>query len=206
MTDLFIQKHIYIAENTIYLNQEKIFEQDKSEVFPVFAKAAYQSFDVNYSKFYKMDALSKLGFLAAEIILTDVDRSTILSNEISLIATNKSSSLHTDTIYEKTIYEIPSPAIFVYTLANIVLGEICIKHDIKGESLFLVQERFDSNFINDYTKILFATTNTKLCVTGWIEINNEEEYEADLYLISADKTEIELTEKNLNKLHELWKN
>ncbi len=197
MSKLFINKYIKLFNNTVYLNSEKVFLVDNPENFASFAKSVYKNYHTEYSKFYKMDALSKLGFLAADILLKDIAKNDFLPEEIAIIFANSSSSLNTDNKYQKTLAEVPSPSVFVYTLPNIVIGEICIRHDIKGESLFFIQEEFDTNFIYNYINYIFANTNTKLCITGWIEMKINEDYLANLFLISKNKGILEFNETNI---------
>ena len=198
MSKLYINKQIKLFNNTVYLNSEKDFSVDRLENFSSFAKSVYKNYNTEYRKFYKMDALSKLGFLAADILLKNVSKDDIASDEIAVILANSSSSLHTDEKYQKTLAEIPSPSVFVYTLPNIVIGEICIRNDIKGESLFFIQEEFDTNFIYNYINYIFANTKTKLCITGWLEMKVNEEYQAHLFLISKDGEAImEFNENNI---------
>lgn len=197
MGKLYINKHVKLLNNTVYINGEKEFEVNKDERFSSFAKSVYKNHDIKYSKFYKMDALSKLGFLAAEILLKGVNKENLLPEEIAIICANSSSSLHTDNNYQKTIKEVPSPSAFVYTLPNIVIGEICIRNDIKGETLFFIQEEFDTAFICNYVNYLFEHTNTKLCITGWIEINMNEDYQVHLYSITKNERNLEFNETNL---------
>ncbi len=198
MNKLYINKHVKLLNNTVYIDQEKKFSVESDENFSSFAKSVYKNYEIKYSKFYKMDALCKLGFLSADLLLRDLNRENILPEEIAIITANSSSSLHTDKNYQKTLSEIPSPAVFVYTLPNIVSGEISIKNNIKGESLFFIQDKFDTKFISEYVKYLFENTNTKLCITGWIEINMNEDYQTDLYLISKNEGSLEFIETNLN--------
>jgi len=198
MDKQYINKHLRLANNKVFVDQEQVFSVNGNESFSDYAKSTYKHFDIKYTKFYKMDALSKLGFLAAEILLMDVNKENIQPEEIAIICANSSSSLHTDQHYQHTISDIPSPSVFVYTLANIVAGEICIRNNIKGESLFFIQEDFDSKSIYEYVNILFKNKSTKLCIAGWIEMNMNETYRADLFLISENKAELEFNESNLN--------
>lgn len=187
MGKLYIEKHILLVNNSVYINSEEEYSADSSLDFSGFAKSVYKNYDFNYSKFYKMDSLSKLGFLAAEFLFKGYDRVSVSPEEIAIICANSSSSLSTDKKYQDIIADTPSPAIFVYTLPNIVSGEICIRNNIKGESLFFIQEEFDTDFISSYVKYLFENTNTKLCIAGWIEMNMNKDYRADLFLISGNK-------------------
>jgi hypothetical protein len=78
-----------------------------------------------------------------------------------------------------------------------VIGEICIRHNIKGENLFIVQNEFDAEFCCNYIASLFKNNDRKLCLTGWIEVNMDSNYQADLFLISQTKTLLEFDKTNL---------
>ncbi len=197
MSNLYIQHTVSIANNTVKIDGVDFFCGEKEDAFNVFAKAFYKDLKLDYAKFYKMDALSKLGFLGGEILLDKIDRKGIEPKEIALIFANKSASLHTDSIYQETVNDIPSPAIFVYTLPNIVLGELSIKHDLKGESMFFVQDEFDADFMSQYVTTIFKNTTTKYCITAWVEMGKDETYNAKFYLISKNKGNIDFNTKNL---------
>ena len=62
----YIQSYCTIRKNKIFLNGALIFDSEASE-FSDFAKEAYKKFEINYPRFFKMDALSKLAFLASEL-------------------------------------------------------------------------------------------------------------------------------------------
>jgi len=190
-----IIKKVVIQNNSVIINDKIDFkntETDKSK-FSVSAKSIYKHYNIKYPKFYKMDNLSKLGFLAADILLKNSDiLSKYKSEEIAVVLSNESSSLDTDTEYQKTINDrnnyFPSPAVFVYTLANIVIGEICIKHKIKGENTVFIEKDFNKSFIFDYTDILFTEGKTKSCIAGRVNFNYpDKNYYAELYLLEAGK-------------------
>ena len=86
----------------------------------------YRSLQVDYPKFFKMDGLSKLGFLASEMILNDDENRFTPREDVAVICFNSSSSLDIDMQYQETIADnenyFPSPSLFVYTLPNIVTG------------------------------------------------------------------------------------
>jgi hypothetical protein len=138
-----------------------------------------------------MDNLCKLGYLAVEYLL---QRHHILSQydskKIALVFGNSASSLDTDIDHQLTICDrsnyFPSPAVFVYTLPNIVLGEICIKEKIQGETTFFIVEHGDREFLRRYADMLFRTTATELVIAGWIDCLGEQ-YEAELCLLTPAK-------------------
>src|ERR1700741_5650650 len=103
---------------------------------------------MSYPKFHKMDALSKLGLLCAEHALKNGDfLSKYPLNRVGIVLSNSASSLETDRQHQRSISDksnyFPSPAIFVYTLPNIVIGEMAIKYKITGENAFFVSEKRD---------------------------------------------------------------
>ena len=154
--------------------------------FSEFIRAEYKSTgDVNM-KFYKMDNLCKLGYIAALKILNGF-RFDCKTTEIALILCNKSASLDSDKKHQNIIDTLPteevSPAIFVYTLANIVAGEIAIKHKIQGETTFFINSNYDEHFILDYSKSLL-NKGMKYVIFGWCELLDEE-YELDIKILAA---------------------
>src|SRR5688572_30484728 len=99
---------------------------------------AYKQMRVDYPKFYKMDRLSQLGFILAELVLKHTDE----EKPSGLLIWNKYSSHDADMKHQENVrLGASGPANFTYTLPNIVVGEIAIRHQIKGETgVFLSPE------------------------------------------------------------------
>lgn len=193
-----------ISDNAVYKNGALVFEDADADL-PGFLLAAYRHFELQYPKFHKMDNLSKLGWLAAEILLQDsLDKEKYLPQQMAVVLTNANSSLDTDIKYYETAKDIASPALFVYTLPNIVTGEICIRHGFKGENAFFITENFDAAFLEQYVTDLFNNNILELCLCGWVELL-EEQYKTVLFLIGKDKTGLSMpfTKENLNKTYHL---
>ncbi|WP_144283324.1 3-oxoacyl-ACP synthase [Chryseobacterium echinoideorum] len=170
-----------IKNSKIILNNKIIFETP-TENFSDFAKKAYKSLELNYPKFHKMDNLSKLAFLASEMILKNEDHS-----RTALVFSNKSSSLDTDFKYQESINSqenyFPSPAVFVYTLPNICVGEISIRHKMQTENAFFVLDEFDEEFLNSYAAQILQSEKAEKVLCGWIELY-QESYQAFVYLLT----------------------
>lgn len=162
---------------------------------------AYESLKLNYPKFYKMDELARLGFLASELLLRDKNVQKNYSlDKVGVVLSNASSSLVTDKKYLASTLQIASPALFVYTLPNIVAGEICIRHGLKGENGFFIFESFQAKFMANYVNHVLHR-GSQACVAGWIEAN-ESVNQAFLYLVEKEQTEtgIPHTLETLNEL------
>lgn len=160
----------------------------------------YRSLGLDYPKFYKMDHLSKLGWLASEILLKD---NTILGNmepeDIGIVLTNANSSLDTDLRYLNTVKDIASPAVFVYTLPNIMIGEISIRNKFKGENAFFIFDRFDAAFLKLYVGQLLDTGILKACICGWVDVLGEE-YKAALFLVAREKSDLVFSKETMDKI------
>ena len=81
----------------------------------------------------------------------------------------------------ESVNDIASPSLFVYTLPNIVTGEICIRNNFKGEDAFFVSESFDPGFIENYVNNLLDNNILQTCICGWVELLGNE-YKAALFL------------------------
>jgi len=185
----YIQSYSIIKNNRVVLNGEEFFAGGAEDDFATFIRALYKKLEITHSSFYKMDDMCKLGLLATELVLKDAAiREKYSDTEIGVVLSNSSSSLETDTAYYETVKDrnnyFPSPAVFVYTLPNIVIGEICIRNKIKGENTFFIFEEYNPEFMTDYVNNLFVSGKLKSCVTGWVEYY-EGHYEAFVYLAEA---------------------
>ncbi|MFV0185966.1 3-oxoacyl-ACP synthase [Empedobacter falsenii] len=175
---------VEIKKEQVWLNDELYFE-DSSGDFGLFSKNLFKSLEIDYPKFYKMDNQSKLAFLAAEIILKD--ENTLNENqEIALVFGNRNSSLDSDLKHQKSIQStdeiFPSPAVFVYTLANICLGEVSIRHHLKTENAFFISSNFDEDLLKKYANFLINKNKAKKVVLAWVDYL-QEDYETKMYLI-----------------------
>jgi hypothetical protein len=179
-----------------------VFEQPGSA--EEFLNALYTHFAISYPKFHKMDQLCKLGLLATELLLRDTGHSKKYGDtETGLVLSNANSSLDVDLKFAKTIQTGASPALFVYTLPNIVIGEISIRWHFKGENAFFVFRQFDGNFIEKYVNSLFENKLIKNCICGWVDFLKEE-YRALLFLVetSGPENAIAFTADKLNQLNQ----
>lgn len=151
---------------------------------PLSLTALYRSVAGDYPKFFKMDGLSRLGFLAAELLLRDIDPAD--KHDAAIVLFNRSGSLTTDRNYQRTIADqenyFPSPALFVYTLANIVTGEIAIRHKIYGESSFYIIDEPDWPRMEEIAGQCLLTSTPPLLLAGWVEYDDDDCFHAEMRL------------------------
>ena len=200
----YITASCIISKNVVYKDERKVFE-NKEVILPDFLLSLYQHLDIKYPKFYKMDNLCKLGWLAAEILLKDSFKTDKYQpEETGVVLSNASSSLDTDIRYYETAKDIASPALFVYTLPNIVIGEICIRHHFKGENAFFITEKFDAEFIEQYAANLINNNILQACICGWVELLDDE-YKVVLFLVEKEPSPVPklFTNENINKIYKL---
>lgn len=176
---------IRITPEEVVLDHQKLWEgkkeQDGKEHHSLLT-SLYKQMIGNYPKFYKMDGLSRLGFVASEILLnaekgeTDKERAIIFFNHSSSIASDRN---YKESINDKNNY-FPSPSIFVYTLPNIVTGEIAIRNHFHGETSFFILPDKDERMMEEILQASCRDDQSKSFLTGWIDYEDERHFEADL--------------------------
>ena len=185
LAENYITGSCKIDKAMVFKDGQKLFE-NRGTGLPDFLLSIYQHFGLNYPKFYKMDNLCKLGWLASEILLKDTNKDAYQAEEIGIVLANTNSSLDNDLNYFNSLKEFASPSLFVYTLPNIVIGEICIRNHFKGEHAFFIQENFDAAFIGQQVEYLLNNDVLKACICGWTDILDED-YKAVLFLVEKGK-------------------
>ena len=152
----------------------------------------YRTYIDDYPKFFKMDTLCKLGFVASELLLQAEGAERFVPREDrAVIFFNRSASLQADTAYQATIQDpdnfFPSPAAFVYTLPNIVTGEIAIRNKYFGETSFFVLPDYDPNIIERQLQNAFQDPMTKSIIGGWLDCTDENHFEAKIILVEKSR-------------------
>jgi hypothetical protein len=196
----YITSNVTIVKNVVYRDERPVFENRDIDL-SAFLLSVYQHLQVTYPKFYKMDNLSKLGWLATEVLLKDTGIKQYSPKEVGVVLSNANASLDSDQKYMQSVADIPSPALFVYTLPNIMIGEICIRNNFKGEDAFFIFEKFDAAFIGQYVNELLNNNVLQTCICGWVDVLNED-YKAVLFLVEKTETAkaIPFSSKNLQAI------
>ena len=144
----------------------------------------------DYPKFYKMDLLGKLGFLAAELLLQCSEGADRFCecDDTAVVLFNHSSSIMADREYLSSIADaenfFPSPSVFVYTLPNIVTGEIAIRNHYHGATALYILPDKDEALMQQIVDAAFRDGHTRRMIAGWVDAMDEENFEADLQLLT----------------------
>lgn len=203
-TQTYITAHCCVHRGEIYKDGILLLKDETNSSTTDFLLSAYKYFSVDYPKFYKMDNLCKLGFLAVELLLKDRQIAEEYSSEnIGIVFSNANSSLDADLRYFESVKNIPSPAQFVYTLPNIVIGEVSIRHRCKGENAFFVSDRFDPDFMQFYVRDLITRKRISACISGWVECLGEA-YKALVYLVENRRREAALP-FDTDHIHQIYR-
>lgn len=174
-------EEVILDQQKLWERKEELGEQEGKEHHSLLT-SLYKQMIGNYPKFYKMDGLSRLGFVASEILLnaekgeTDKERAIIFFNHSSSIASDRN---YKESINDKDNY-FPSPSIFVYTLPNIVTGEIAIRNHFHGETSFFILPDKDERLMEEILQASCRDAQSNSFLTGWIDYEDERHFEADL--------------------------
>ena len=143
----------------------------------------------DYPKFFKMDELCKLGIVASELLLQDCGDRHEGTADRAIVLFNRTGSLCNDRNYQKTINDMenffPSPSLFVYTLPNIVTGEIAIRNHYYGETSFYVIDQDDPALIRSMAEEVILQGRAKSVICGWLDCEDKDHFLARLEVVES---------------------
>lgn len=173
-----------INAGEVIVNDSVVFS-DKSADFGTFIREAFKSRGENNMKFYKMDDLCKLGYVAAAWLLDGIEFG---EEECGMVLSGKYGCLDTDMKHQQIIDKegdaASSPAVFVYTLPNVVAGEISIRHHIKGENTWFWSDDRTMSDLKHYASLMAGASDLRYCIIGHLDFLNGE-YFAKFELLSV---------------------
>lgn len=170
--DANIERGTYVSsERTI--KETTTYSLPSSDVaFPEFIRSEYKALGESNMKFYKMSDMCKALYVAVDRLLANSGFEEIEQNRRAIVLANRSASLDADIVHQQILNQhLPegaSPAAFVYTLANVAAGEICIRHKIQGDNTFFI-ENVDSGVAERYARSLIVNNKADAVICGWCE-------------------------------------
>ena len=154
----------------------------------------YRNHIADWPKFFKMDTLSKAGFVASELLFKEIGVKKCSSEEFlqnhAVVLFGSTASLCADRNYQETIQNgdnyYPSPALFVYTLPNIATGEIAIRNHWRGETSFYVLEAPDADQMAFHLACAFQDNDTESILAGWVDSTMNDDFQAFMTVIRKE--------------------
>ena len=145
----------------------------------------YRKYVGDYPKYHKMDSLSRLAFLATELLLSrgdvpqDSKRATILFNRTSSVVADR---CHLGSIAKPGEF-YPSPSVFLGTLPNIATGEIAIRHGYTGETSLYITDFRDEALMKKVVGSSFSPGGFRSLICGFVDCDRGDSFEADLKIL-----------------------
>lgn len=144
--------------------------------FAEFIRSEFKSLDQSNMKFYKMSDMCKALYVAVEHLLRIEDFGDVPPTRRAIILANRSASLDADVAHQRIVNqhlaEGASPAVFVYTLANVAAGEMCIRHKIQGDNTFFI-ENTHSEMVHQQAQHLIESGRADAVICGWCDLLQE---------------------------------
>lgn len=145
----------------------------------------YKKYVGDYPKYHKMDSLSRLAFLATELLLSrsdvpqDSGRATILFNRTSSVVADR---CHLGSIAKPGEF-YPSPSVFLGTLPNMATGEIAIRHGYTGETSLYITDFRDEALMKKVVGSSFSLGGFRSLICGFVDCDRGDSFEADLKIL-----------------------
>jgi len=141
----------------------------------------------DYPKFFKMDTLSRLGFLLTERLVAGEEGRFQPREDRAVLVFSREGCLADDRHYVESMKDFPSPSLFVYTLPNIVSGEISIRNKYAGETSAFVLEKNDEEAIFALVRQAFQDPVTQSAVVIWADCENDTQWDARGWLVNREE-------------------
>lgn len=194
MTKAYIHHYLNWQNEKIFLDGNLKATAPKDLSIEEILNFHFRQENISYAKYFKMDLSSRLGFLASYMLSKNFEIEN--SDTTGIVLSTCHGSLAVDKAFEQSRHEIPSPALFVYTLPNIALGEICIYHKIKGPQVCLMEEIFNPELLAATTKDFFERERASALFLGHWDAT-EAALSAKIAWISLKESALPLTAETL---------
>lgn len=151
-----------------------------------------------YPKFFKMDPLCRLGFVTSRLMaalendgssesLDLKGRPLTLREDRALVICGCNGSAVADRRFQTTIQDLteffPSPAVFVYTLPNIVGGEIAIRNGWCGETSCWMMDAFSPEAVAERVTDAFEDRVTTSVTGCWLDCRDADDFESLMFTV-----------------------
>lgn len=202
-----ITAYCKINGSSCSVNGKQVLSYDTEQSSSWLKQLYKAAFPEAYPKYFKMDRPSKIAMVAVEFLKqADPTIAERTDDEIAVIAASSHSSADTDLAFQAsyTTDVAPSPALFVYTLPNILIGEIAIRNKWYGENLCIVMSEFDQERALQQVELQLAN-GSNACLLAWVNVLGDE-LEAFCCFVArtgTDQLNLPFTTSTLHNLYHL---
>ena len=193
---MYIQQYLQWKNKEIWFNSQSLLHASEEDMMLV-STDIYRQSGIHYPKFFKMDILSKAAFLGASFTLPKEIGED--KNKIAVVLSSTSGCLEVDKKFNESRAELASPSLFVYTLPNIMLGEICIADGFKGEQMCFITPEPDAELMAFYVEDLLKNRGTHAVLCGHVEAT-EEKVTATFVWITKQPSTLPFNYQNLKTI------
>ncbi|HVM60829.1 MAG TPA: hypothetical protein VMV72_08180 [Verrucomicrobiae bacterium] len=137
-------------------------------------------FSTSCPRFGRMDGLSRLALMAVESLGVEFEN----RDEVGVCLETRYGSLGADRQFLRTL----SPSVFSYTLPSTAVGEICIRHKLRGPVLCLLTESGDGRQALEHGQAWLMSGEATSCLCLCADASGDHPAEAAaLYLRESVK-------------------
>ena len=185
-------RHQPVIRHSVHLSEKDVTVDGVKLAVTSMGKALvtelYKKTGGDYPRFYKMDLLCRIGLVATQLLLKAEETTTSDAAEHrAVVIVGRSGSIHADLNYLTSIMHaddfFPSPERFVYTLPNIVTGEIAMRYHYHGETSFYLLPTRDTSIVSDIVQSACLDPDTTGVRGGWIDCETDNRFEAELSIL-----------------------
>lgn len=178
-----VVKRLRITPEGLWVDDQAVALEGRG---PALVTEIFKKYLADGSRFFKMDLYSRLAYVGTTLLAKDAledagseDRALVIFTQNgSVLADRKhlSTFSHPDEFF-------PSPAVFINTLPNVVLGEIAVKNSIKGETTLVLLPDRDETAMQRIIEATVAATRPSVLICGWVDCDADDSFIADLKML-----------------------
>ena len=181
--DYDLVKRVKITPDSLSVDDKAVLTEARGAAL---VTEIFKKYLADGSRFFKMDLYSRLAYVGTGLLAKEAldaydpeDRALfIFTQNGSLLADRK----HLSTFSDPESF-FPSPAVFINTLPNVVLGEIAVKNAIKGETTLVMLPCRDEAAMQRILEATTAATRPSVLLCGWVDCDAEDSFIADLKML-----------------------
>lgn len=181
--DYEVVKRLRITPDGLWMDEKAVPLENRGLAL---VTEIFKKYLADGSRFFKMDLYSRLAYVGSSLLAKDSLENTDPEDRALLIFTQNGSVLadrkHLSTFSDPESF-FPSPAVFINTLPNVVLGEIAVKNDIKGETTLVLLPDRDEAAMDRIIQATVSATRPAVTICGWVDCDAEDSFIADLKML-----------------------